>query len=60
MNTHDWHVYIVEEFVMEFDGEAGIEEDHDLLFTVLLQECEEQKEALVRRANNITLKTKHF
>ena len=40
MNTHDWEVNVVEEFMVEFDRHAGTEEDHDLLLTILLEEGE--------------------
>lgn len=47
MNGHDGQVDVVEQLVVIFDGHAGREEDHQLLLAVLLQEGEEQQEALL-------------
>ena len=41
MYAHDRQVDVVEQFIMELDREARAEENHDLLFAVLLKECEE-------------------
>lgn len=47
MDGHDRQVDVVEQFIVEFHGHTGREEDHQLLLAVLLQEGEEQQEALL-------------
>lgn len=47
MDGHDRQVDVVEQLVVELHGHAGGEEDHQLLLAVLLQEGEEQQEALL-------------
>lgn len=47
VDGHDGQVDVVEELVVEFDGHAGGEEDHQLLLPVLLEEGEEQQEPLL-------------
>lgn len=43
----DWDVNVIQELSMVFYGSTGWEEDHDLLVQVLLQESEQEKEALL-------------
>lgn len=47
MDGHDGQVDVVEQLVVVFHGHAGREEDHQLLLAVLLQEGEQQQEALL-------------
>lgn len=47
MDGHDGQVDVVQQLVVELDGHAGGEEDHQLLLTVLLQEGEEEQEAFL-------------
>ena len=56
MNSHDWQVYVVEEFVVVLDGHTGTEEHHHLLLAILLEEGEEQEKPLHGGAHNIALK----
>ena len=55
MDAHDWYVYVIQQFMMELHRHAGIEENHDLLLTVLLQEGEEKQKTLVGRTHHISL-----
>lgn len=56
MDGHDRQVDVVEQFIVEFHRHTGREEDHQLLLAVLLQEGEEQHEALLWWAYHVTLK----
>lgn len=56
VDGHDRQVDVVEELVVELHRHTGGEEDHELLLAVLLQEGEEQQEALLRRTHDVTLK----
>lgn len=47
MDGHDLKINVVEQLIVIFYGHAGREEDHQLLLAVLLQEGEEQEEALL-------------
>ena len=58
MNTHDWQVYVVEKFMMILDRQTRVEEHHDFLLPILLEECEEQQETLVGWTYNIALEEK--
>ena len=53
-----WQVDVVQQLVVELDGEAGVEENHHLLLAVLLQEREQQQEALLRRTHDVALATR--
>lgn len=55
VDGHDRQVDVVEQLVVIFDGHAGREEDHQLLLAVLLQEGEEQQEALLGRTHHVAL-----
>lgn len=58
MDGHYREVNVVEELVVEFHRHAGGEEDHELLLAVLLQEGEEQQEALFRRTHYVALRSR--
>ena len=47
VDGHDRQVNVVEQLVVELDRHTGGEEHHQLLLAVLLQEGEEQHEALL-------------
>lgn len=47
VDGHDGQVNVVQQLVVELDGHAGGEEDHQLLLAVLLQEGEEEQEAFL-------------
>lgn len=47
VDRHDRQVDVVQQLIMKFDRHAGGEKDHQLLLSVLLQEGEEQQEALL-------------
>lgn len=47
VDGHDRQVNVVEQLIVELDRHAGGEEHHQLLLAVLLQEGEEQHEALL-------------
>ena len=55
MDAHDREVYVVEEFVVELDGETCVEEDHHLLLAVLLEECKQKQEATLGRTHHVPL-----
>ena len=57
VNGRHRQVDVVQQLVVELDGEAGVEENHHLLLAVLLEEREQQQEALLRRANDVALMT---
>jgi hypothetical protein len=44
MYAHDGQVDVVQQFIVELDRQAGTEENHHLLFAVLLEECEQKQE----------------
>lgn len=47
VDGHDLKINVVEQLIVIFHRHAGREEDHQLLLAVLLQEGEEQEEALL-------------
>lgn len=47
MDGHDGQVDVVKQLIVEFHRHTRREEDHQLLLAVLLQEGEEQQEALL-------------
>jgi len=53
MYAHDRQVDVVEQFMMELDRQAGAEENHDLLFAVLFEECEKKQEPFLWGADNV-------
>mmetsp|Transcript_58731 Transcript_58731/g.182443 ORF Transcript_58731/g.182443 Transcript_58731/m.182443 type:complete len:206 (+) Transcript_58731:630-1247(+) len=48
-------VDVIQQLIVELHGIAGREEDHDLLVSVLLQECEQQQEAALGRYDDVAL-----
>ena len=56
VNGQHWQVDVVQQLVVELDGEAGVEEDHHLLLAVLLEEREQQQEALLRWTHHVALR----
>ena len=56
VNALNGKVDVVEEFVMEFDGQTRGEEDHHLPLTILLQKSVQQMQSPLTRTNYITLK----
>jgi len=53
MYAHDRQVDVVEQFVMELDRQARAEENHDLLFAILFEECEKKQEPFLRGTDNV-------
>ncbi len=56
MEVKHGNVDIVEELCMVFHGVAAREEYDDLLFEILLQECEEEEKAAIGGADNVSLR----
>ena len=55
MNAVNREINVVEQLIVILDGEAGAHEHHDLLLPILLQECEQQHESLLARADHVAL-----
>jgi hypothetical protein len=56
MNAGDGQVNVVEELMMEFDGEAGAEENHHLPLPIPFQKCKEEEEPLLSWTNDVACK----
>ena len=53
VDAHDGQIDVVEQLVVELDRHAAAEEHHHLLLPVLLQECEQQHEPLLRGTHHV-------